>query len=155
MLHRGFLGTAAPWSSDAILIVELGMGVALLVGRTLARRGRYRAHAWCQSVVVLLNPAAILLFMVPSFHRSFAPAKPADLCNSYYVLAAVHAALGILAELFALYILLVAGTKLLPKRLRFTRYKMWMRAALVLWWATLLLGLSTYVRWYVVPILPQ
>jgi len=79
MLHRGFLETAAPWSSDAILIVELGMGVALLVGRTLARRGRSRAHAWCQSVVVLLNPAAILLFMVTSFHRSFAPPIPTDL----------------------------------------------------------------------------
>ena len=55
-MSRGFLGTAAPWSSDATLIIELGMGVALLVGWRLARRGRYRAHAWCQSATVLLNP---------------------------------------------------------------------------------------------------
>ncbi len=67
----------------------------------------------------------------------------------------MYAALGTLAELFALYILLVAGTKWLPNHLRFVPYKAWMRATLVLWWATLLLGLSTYVRWYVVPILPQ
>jgi len=152
-MSKAFLGTAAPWSSDATLVVELGMGVALLVGRTLARRGRYGAHAWCQSAVVLLNPAAILLAMVPSFRRSFAPPIPAGLRNSYYVLAAAHAGLGTLAELFALYILLVAGTNMLPKRLRFVRYRVWIRAALALWWTTLLVGLATYVRWYLIPVL--
>jgi len=70
------------------------MGVALLVGAALARWGRYRAHAWCQSTVVLLNPVAILLTMMPSFRRSFAPPIPAELRNSYYALAAVHAGLG-------------------------------------------------------------
>src|SRR5262249_43577431 len=91
--------------------------------------------------------------MAPSFHRSFAPPIPASFLNSYYVLAAAHAALGTLAELFALYILMVAGTNMLPKRLRFTRYGRWMRASLVLWWTTLLLELATYVRWYLGPVL--
>jgi uncharacterized membrane protein YozB (DUF420 family) len=131
------------------------MGVALLVGRTLARRGKYRAHAWCQSAVVLLNPAAILLVMVPSFRRSFAPPIPGGLSDMYYALAAAHAVLGSVAELFALYVLLVAGTNLLPKRLRFDRYKLWMRAALALWWATILVGIATYVRWYVIPVLSR
>jgi uncharacterized membrane protein YozB (DUF420 family) len=152
-VNRGFLKTAAPFSSDLTLIVELGMGVALLAGTALARRRRYRAHAWCQSVVVLLNPVALLLVMVPSFRRSFAPPIPAVFRHSYYALAAVHSLLGTLAELFALYILAVAGTQILPKRLRFTRYGRWMRAALVLWWVALLFGLATYVRWYVVPVL--
>jgi len=93
--------------------------------------------------------------MAPSFRRPFTPLIPASFLNSYYVLAAAHAALGTLAELFALYILMVAGTNILPRRLRFTRYGRWMRAALVLWWTTLLLGLATYVRWYVVPVLSQ
>ena len=152
-MSKGFLGTAAPWSSDATLIIELGMGVALLAGRALARRGRYRAHAWCQSVVVLLNPVAIALTMAPSFRRSFAPPIPSVFRHSYYAVAAVHAVLGTLAELFALYILAVAGTNILPKRLRFTRYGRWMRAALLLWWVALLFGLATYVRWYLVPVL--
>jgi uncharacterized membrane protein YozB (DUF420 family) len=91
--------------------------------------------------------------MAPSFHRSFAQLIPASFRNSYYVLAAAHAALGTLAELFALYILMVAGANILPKRLRFTRDGRWMRAALVLWWTTVLLGLATYVRWYLVPVL--
>ncbi len=152
-MHRGFLKTAAPLNSDLTLVVEVGMGLALLAGMALARRGRYRAHAWCQSAVVLLNLVAIALTMAPSFHRSFAPPIPASFLNSYYVLAAAHAALGTLAELFALYILMVAGTDILPKRLRFTRYRQWMRVALALWWVALLFGLATYVRWYLVPVL--
>lgn len=90
--------------------------------------------------------------MMPSFRRSFAPPLPAALLNSYYVLAAVHAALGALAELFAVYVLLVAGTNILPRGLRFTRYKPWMRTALALWWLVLFLGVGTYVRWYVAPL---
>jgi uncharacterized membrane protein YozB (DUF420 family) len=122
-----------------------------LAGAMLARRKRYRAHARCQSIVVLLNLAAISLTMVPSFGRSFAAATPARLMKSYYALAAVHATLGTVAELLALYILLAAGTNVLPVRLHFTRYRAWMRAALVSWWATILFGLATYVRWYVTP----
>jgi hypothetical protein len=46
---------------------------------------------------------------------------------------------------------LSAGTKILPEGLRIVRYKLWMRTALVVWWLALLLGLTTYVRWYVAP----
>lgn len=154
-MSKGFLGTAAPLSSDVTLIVELSMGVALLVGAVLARRGSHRAHAWCQSTVVLLNLVAIMLIMAPSFRRSFAPPVPAGFRDSYYGLAAVHAAFGTIAELLGLYILMVAGTDIVPRRLRFTRYKPWMRTALALWWLTLLLGLATYGRWYVAPLLAQ
>jgi hypothetical protein len=49
------------------------------------------------------------------------------------------------------YIILAAGAKVLPKSLRFVRYKLWMRIALAIWWLALLLGLTTYARWYVVP----
>ena len=135
------------------LVVEIGMGLALTAGMVLARRGYYRAHAWCQSAVVLMNLVVIVLTMAPSFRRSFTPPIPTGLLNSYYVLAAVHAGLGTVAELLGLYIFVVAGTNILPKRLRFTRYKPWMRTALALWWLVLLLGVATYLRWYVTPLL--
>jgi len=48
-------------------------------------------------------------------------------------------------------ILLAAGTDLLPEKFRMTRYKLWMRSVLFLWWIVLLLGLATYARWYVAP----
>jgi hypothetical protein len=53
------------------------------------------------------------------------------------------------AEFAGLYILLAAGTNWLPSRIRITRYKVWMRTVLVLWWLVLLFGLATYVRWYI------
>jgi uncharacterized membrane protein YozB (DUF420 family) len=151
-VREGFLGTAAPWSSDATLITELVMGVSLLAGAALARRGRYRARACCQSAVVLLNLVAIAVSMAPTFRRSFTPPIPGSLGDAYYVLAAAHASLGTVAELLALYIVMAARTKILPKSLRFTRYRSWMRAALFLWWLALLFGLATYVRWYVMPL---
>ena len=152
-MNRGFLKTAASFTSDLTLVVEIGMGLALTAGMVLARRGYYRAHAWCQCAVVLMNLVVIALTMAPSFRRSFTPPIPTGLLNSYYVLAAVHAGLGTIAELLGLYIFVVAGTNILPKRLRFTRYKPWMRTALALWWLVLLLGVATYLRWYVTPLL--
>jgi hypothetical protein len=56
---------------------------------------------------------------------------------------------GTITEFAGLYILLSAGTSLLPETLRITRYKVWMRSVLVLWWAVLLLGMAIYTRWYV------
>jgi uncharacterized membrane protein YozB (DUF420 family) len=128
------------------------MGVALLVGMALARLRHWGAHAWCQSAVVLSNLVVIAGSMAPAFHRRAAPEIPASLGESYYALAAAHAAIGILAEFLGVYILVVAGTNILPKGLRFTRFKLWMRAALALWWLALLLGLGTYFRWYVAPL---
>jgi uncharacterized membrane protein YozB (DUF420 family) len=62
---------------------------------------------------------------------------------------------GPLPSLLGLYILAGAGTNILPQRLRFTSYKPWMRTALALWWLVLLLGIGTYLRWYLVPVLSE
>src|SRR5208282_5579839 len=51
----------------------------------------------------------------------------------YYEVAAIHAALRIAAELLGLYIVIVAGTDVLPQWLRFKHWKWWMRTELVLW----------------------
>jgi uncharacterized membrane protein YozB (DUF420 family) len=150
-VSKGFLGTAASLAADRTLVIETAMGVVLLVGTVLARRRHYRAHGWCQSAVVLLNLGVIAQFMVPSFRRQIAPEIPASLGEIHYAIAAVHGMLGIVAELLALYVVLAAGTKILPKRLRFLQYKRWMRLALALWWIELLLGLAMYVQWYVLP----
>ena len=148
-MNEGFLGTAAPRYADVVLLLEISMGLALLAGALLARRRRFRAHASCQSLVVLLNLAVIILVMLPSFRTQVSPRIPLKLGKAYYALATAHAALGGLAECAGLYILLAVGTRLLPEKLRITRYKLWMRSVLVAWWIVLLLGLATYVRWYV------
>jgi len=141
--------SAAPVSADVVLLVEAVMGMALLAGAVLARRRHYRAHAWCQSAVVLLNLVVIGSAMVPSFYIQVAPKIPQAMRKSYYAIAAGHAALGIIAELAGLYVILAAGTNILPKFLVLKNYRAWMRATLLLWWVVLLLGVATYLRWYV------
>lgn len=148
-MNNGSLGTQAPPAADFVLLLEIAMGAGLFVGAWLARAKRYRQHAWCQSVIVLLNLAVIGLTMAPSFRVQVLPRIPAKLSRPYFALATAHAALGSTTEVAALYLLLAAGTRLLPERLRISRYKPWMRAVLVLWWAVLFLGFATYARWYV------
>jgi len=139
----------APPYAHLTLLLEIAMGVGLLIGAWLARRRRFRQHAWCQSAIVLLNLAVIVLVMMPSFQVQVVPEIPLRLAKTYYALATAHAALGTITEIAGLYILLAAGTGVLPEKFRITKYKAWMRTVLVLWWLVLLLGLATYARWYV------
>jgi hypothetical protein len=148
-LNGGFLGTAASVYADITLLLEIAMGVGLLIGALLARLRRFRGHAWCQSLIVLLNLGVIVFTMIPSFRVHVSPKIPLKLGKAYYALATAHAALGTITELAGLYILLAAGTNVLPEKFRITKYKGWMRTVLVLWWLVLLLGFATYGRWYV------
>jgi len=104
---KAFLETAAPLGANVVFVLEIAMGMGLLLGARLARKGRFRQHARCQSTIVLLNLAVVVVMV------------------------------------------LSAGTKALPEKLRITKYKAWMRSVLVLWWVVLLLGMATYTRWYV------
>jgi len=125
------------------------MGLTLLAGALLAHLRKFHAHAWCQSVVVLLNAGVIALAMLPSFRHQVAPRIPLKLRRPFYATATAHAVLGTAVECAALYILLAAGTTLIPEKLRLTRYKLWMRTVLASWWLVILLGAATYVRWYI------
>jgi uncharacterized membrane protein YozB (DUF420 family) len=154
-LRQGFLGTAAPFVADLVLLLEIAMGVGLVAGAWLARKRRFRKHACCQSIVVLLNMTVVGLMMIPSFRVHVFPRIPGGLGRAYYALATVHAGLGTFTELAALYILLSAGTQVLPVRLRITKYKPWMRSVLVLWWGVLFLGITTYTRWYMPGLFPK
>jgi len=148
-LNEGFLGTAVPRYADVVLLLEMGLGIGLLIGAVLARARRFRAHAMCQAGIVLLNTVIIALVMIPSFRVHVSPKIPLKLGKAYYALATIHAVLGSVVECGAVYLLLAAGTKVLPEKLRLASYKFWMRSVLAGWWVVLLLGLATYARWYV------
>ena len=148
---KGFLGTGATFGADLNLVVQLIMGVALLAGVLLAKQKRYQAHGICQTTVLLLNLLMIGMVMWPSFQQQVTPAMSKGLHKWYYQAAVIHAVLGITAELLGLYIVIVAGTNVLPRRLRFNNWKWWMRTELVLWTIVLLSGVATYCAWYVAP----
>lgn len=148
---KGFLGTGATFGADLNLVVQLIMGAALIAGALLARQKHYRAHGICQTTVLLLNLLMIGLVMWPSFQQQVRPALSKVFHKWYYGVATIHAVLGIAAELLGLYIVIVAGTNVLPQRLRFKHWKRWMRTELVLWAIVLLSGVGTYCAWYVAP----
>src|SRR6266705_7065006 len=148
---KGFLGTGATFGADFNLVVQLIMGTALLAGAHLAKQKRYKAHAICQTTVLLLNLLMIGLVMWPSFRRQVNPRLLKLPHKAYYAAPMIHAALGITAELLGLYIVLVAGTNVLPAWLRFTNWKRWMRTEFVLWLAVVISGIGTYYTWYIAP----
>jgi fumarate reductase subunit D len=148
---RGFLGTGAPVGADLTLVVQLIMGVALAIGAVLAKQKRYRAHGICQTTVLLLNLLMIALVMWPSFQQQVKPALSKVLHKWYYEAATIHAVLEMTAELLGLYIVLVAGTNVIPQWLSFQHWKWWMRTELVFWAIVLLSGVGTYCAWCVAP----
>src|SRR2546422_9668893 len=120
---KGFLGTGATFGADFNLVVQLIMGTALIAGAHLAKQKRYKAHGICQSTVMLLNLLMIGLVMWPSFQQQVRPALSKVLHKWYYTAATLHALLGLTAELLGLYIVIVAGTSVLPQLLRFKDWK--------------------------------
>jgi uncharacterized membrane protein YozB (DUF420 family) len=148
---RGFLGTGSTFSADVNLVVQFMMGAALIVGAVLAKQKRYRAHGICQTTVLLLNLLMIGLVMWPAFHQQVQPSFRRVFHRWYYAAAAIHALLGVTAEVLGLYIVIVASTGTLPEWLRFKNWKLWMRAELTLWSIVVLTGMGTYYAWYMAP----
>ena len=143
-----FLGTHAGYRADLNLTIQIAMGVALIFGAFLARAKRFVTHGICQTVVLVLNLVMIYFSMWPSFHSHVLPRLPKRLGKRFYAVATIHGVLGVLAEILGLYIVLVAGTRILPETWRFKRWKLWMRIELALWWIVLLMGVITYWVWY-------
>jgi uncharacterized membrane protein YozB (DUF420 family) len=144
----GFLGTHAGFRADLNLTIQVAMGVALILGAFLARAKRFAAHGFCQTFVLVLNMVMICFSMGPSFYSSVLPRLPERLGKRFYAVATIHGVFGALAEILGLYIVLVAGTNILPEAWRFKRWKLWMRIELALWWIVLLMGAVTYWAWY-------
>ena len=148
---EGFLGTGAPFAADVNLVLQGMMAAALVVGAGFARRKCYRAHAVIQTTVLLLNVVMIATVMWPSTQSQVMRRFPHVFVKWYFAMPSIHALLGTAAEVLGIFIALLAGTSLVPERLRFRDWKLWMRVELVLWWVVLLSGVATYYVWYVAP----
>jgi uncharacterized membrane protein YozB (DUF420 family) len=147
---KGFLGTQAGFAADLNLVIQLAMGLALIAGAFLARAKRYKAHGICQASVLILNLVMIAVVMWPSFSALVIPRIPARLSRQSVAIPAIHGLLGVAAEVLGLYIVLAAGTEILPRYWRFTRWKLWMRIEMALWGLVLVTGIGTYFVWYAV-----
>jgi uncharacterized membrane protein YozB (DUF420 family) len=141
---EGFLGRGAPWGADLNLVLQVAIGILLLAGMGLARRGRYGAHGICQTTGFVLAVALTILWMIPAFHAIHADALGRGVVNRVTLAVAAHVVVGTAALLVGAWVVLVAGTPLVPVRLRFSSYKPWMRTLLTLWWLAIILGLAIY-----------
>jgi uncharacterized membrane protein YozB (DUF420 family) len=144
----GLLLAAAPTTSDAIAFFEIGIAGLLLAGMFIVRAGHVRVHMYLQSLMVLVNIPVVLAWMLPQYLAHVLPDLGSELAKPYYLLPTIALFAGSAAEILGIYILLVAGTGLVPERYRFRRYKLWMRTELGLWWTVVVIGLLTYYVWY-------
>jgi len=84
------------------------------------------------------------LWMIPALLAIHADALGRAVVNRVTIAVAAHVAVGTAALLVGAWVVLVAGTPLVPAPLRFTSYKRWMRTLLALWWLAIVLGVAIY-----------
>ena len=141
---QGFLGSNAPFISDISLLLMLLMAVSFTLGWWLALRRRYAAHRWVQTFTVVLNTCVVGVVMVSSFVLFLLPGIPGKLGEGSYGITTLHALVGLASVILGVYVIL-GGNELLPKRLRYTHYKRWMRLSYALYMLSTLLGIVVYV----------
>lgn len=139
------------WSSnlyaDVTLIVQIVFYLMLCAGVVAQLQGKYKWHDRLQVPVVVLNVFFIILVMLPTF-RAVAGDLPGNLNQAPAMVTLTHAGLGTLAQLLAIYCLL-AGLKILPRKIGMLRYWMW--AAYSAWTATIIFGIGVYILFYLTP----
>lgn len=141
------LGVHATAKADRTLLLSGLILVMLLLGAVCAVRKRYVIHQWCQTMAVALNIALVFQVMASSYDEAVRPRLSKHLTERFFVVTTIHAIVGIITLVMGVYMVL-RGNNLVPKRLRFSNYKPWMRATLVLYLAQTLLGLWVYHLFY-------
>ena len=146
MRGPGFLGTGASLGADVALLGEAFLYFLLLIGVAVQLLRIWKAHDWIMTVVVIGNAFLILLLMVGSYTSlmGFLVSGDAEISPSL-LLPLIHGGLGTLAEIVAIYCLL-AGHKILPRKIGTLRYFMWL--TFVLWTMAFIMGVGTYGVYY-------
>lgn len=135
-------------AADIDLGAELLILLGLWVGAYLAHTHRFRAHGLVQTTLVLTNLVFIVFVMLPSFNTYIIAGQTTT--GPVARLMLLHGALGLLAQLSALYLVVRMRTTLLPPRWRVRQIKRPMRAVLLLWTAVVLIGVGVYRERYLV-----
>jgi plastocyanin len=130
------------------LVAQLLLLLGLWGGAYLAHAHRFRAHGAVQTTLVLANLFFIFFVMISSFNTYIIAGQTTT--GSVARIMLLHGALGLVAELTALYLLVRMRTKLLPPRLRVRNIKRLMRAVLLLWTVVVVVGATLYGERYLV-----
>ncbi len=147
----GFLGTHAPFISDLTLILILLTAILFTIGWQLALHKHFEAHRWVQTSSASLNAMVVLVVMIRSFATHILPGIPARLLQGDYAVTTVHALVGATGLLLGIFVVLRANG-LVPKALRFRKYKPFMRTAYALYMTATLLGVLVYTLAFILGI---
>jgi uncharacterized membrane protein YozB (DUF420 family) len=144
----GFGVTRAPAGAVVTLVVILASAALFTIGWRLAVQRRYQAHHRVQIAAVCLNAAVVLAWMIRSLVLFVIPAIPAKLGQGSYAVATAHAVIGIIGVTLGVWVVLVAS-ELVPKAVRFTDFKTFMRGSYAMYMLATLSGVTLYVVAYV------
>jgi uncharacterized membrane protein YozB (DUF420 family) len=155
-LHQpGFLNTNANFAADLTLVLMLGIAALFTVGFFLARRQKYQAHRWVQTTAACLNAILVLWLMILPFRDFVIRDQGGPRSPIFYTVTIVHALVGAVALPFGMFVML-RGNKLVPKALRFSNYKLFMRTSYALYILATLIGVLVYIVWFIIiPNTPQ
>ena len=146
----GFLGTRAPLHSDLSLLLILLSAILFTIGWRLAVAKHFKTHRWVQTTAAILNTIVVLAVMIASFIIYILPGIPGKLLEGTYGVTTVHAFIGMLGLLLGVFVVLRANG-LMPKRLRFKNYKLFMRTSYALYMLATLIGVIVYIVVYIGP----
>ncbi len=140
----GFLGTKATLRSDLTLVLILISAILFNLGFILARRKQFTVHRWVQTSAVTLNTVVVLISMVTSYIIYILPGIPSKLGEGDYAVTTLHGVMGAIAMVLGVFVAL-RGNNLVPKKLRFNNYKLFMRWAYGLYMLATLGGIIVYI----------
>jgi uncharacterized membrane protein YozB (DUF420 family) len=144
LTEPGFLGTRATLRSDFTLVLTIFTAILLTVGFVLARRKLFTYHRWVQTGAVILNSLVVIISMVFSYVIYILPGIPNKLGEGDYAVTTLHALTGAIGFLIGVFVML-RGNELVPKFLRFSNYKLYMRWAYGLYMLATLSGIMIYI----------
>ncbi len=145
-MNLTLLATATPEAKRTLLLSGVVVAM-LLVGAGLAITKHYRLHQWCQTAAVALNVYLVVSIMLSSYNEAVRPQLTDRLSDTFVLVSTIHGIVGIVTVLMGSFMVL-RGFGLLPKPLRFTNYKPWMRTTLALYVLQTALGLWVFNLFY-------
>lgn len=134
------------------LVLQFVILVLLFGSVGLKGRKKFRQHGMTMLLAVVLHTITILLVMMPSFVSGFIPYFSTNISDAVSIIAIVHGATGILAEVLGVWI--VTSWRLRKSLQYCTPRKKLMRFTLILWLIALFLGILLYIVLYLT-ILPS
>src|SRR5512146_609889 len=151
LIGAQFLVSHAPPLSNITLVLTLLTALAFTVGWQLARRKHFTAHRWVQTITAVVNAAIVLIVMVNSYLVHILPGIPSKLLQGDYAVTTIHALVGAIGLVLGLFVVLRAN-RLLPQRLWFSNYKLFMRTSYALYMLATLFGVVVYIEVYILGI---